>query len=781
MAINAKPRGYLFEEVPDDSPQRSAFDLSFRSVFSADFDYLYPILCEEVLPNSDYELNLNLFMRTAPLVAPVFQDIDVKIYHFWTPDRIIFRKWKKLISNGDGSVSISDALAAKKLVDMPFITNYDLAQRGNFSFTDPFGVHSPEYLRTQTPSSGDYDDTRDVYNYLARTNFILNGESRGSLADYLGIPDTKIYSTYLYGQSITQMYYNDEPFNPFELKSNIFKASNYEGMTIQSFRCGDGINFGSVPISEAWRNDISLDWSLLRALSYSSIGSDDVYYGSVEAQKISSRIRLGKNLRTYNSLPFRAYNKIYYDWFRDENLQSLPDYKYNSRYYEYLGIWQTGTGVIGDASTYLWNEPLLVTSVQSVDNYLWSPDLDYYNDDPSISGSWDNQLNVGLLRKSFQKDYLTSALPSPQRGADVVLPVSGEAKLVANNGVVSTLYVPNSANPDVRYELGTESNNALRAVGLSSPNQRLGIDITNNTTIDLSNVNSLTIEALRVANKLQQFLEKFARTGSRYVEMMLSHFDTLVPDAASERPTLLATARIPIQISANSSESAVQIGDEVTPQGTQTGQAMSNGSTGFRFHADEHGYLMTLLCIEPRTFYGSSLSRMWLRRGWLDYAWPKFANLGEQSVYLSEVYPTLYPRTSDEIPDKTQYDSTLTGADVLNMKTFGYQSRYSEYKYHQDEIHGDFRHSLDYWTLARFPEQASITEPRLNEGFIRMNVIDRQNIFHTTATYGLVNTNVDNYLLDGVYSHKWTDHFYFDARFNFKAIKPLPLFGVPTL
>lgn len=720
MAIQAKPRGFLFEQVPDDQPQRSAFDLSHRSTISADFDYLYPILLEEVIPNSDYELNANIFMRTAPLIAPIFQDVDVKLYHFWVPNRIIFRKWKKLISNGDGSVSIADALAAKKLVDMPFITNYDLAQRGNYSYTDKSGIHMYDAQLYNT-------DVLGVDHYT----LIGSGEGVGSLADYFGIPSTNLF------ESDKASYSGDFGFLDFKTDPT------------------------AAPYNEAY---VTPNWSIIRSKTFQSSHITNTTGQASTAtdaqQKTFNEDGVYKYIRTYNSLPFRAYNKIWYDWFRDENLMQDTSFQIQP-----LNFVRYIMGNDGAMHAYIKETGL------NYDQYLFDADRDYYNDS-SPNSSWDKNLSVGLLRKCYTKDYLTSALPSPQRGADVTLPVSGTATIKSNGDLVledghgsSNMY-SNSAGV-IQLPHLSDSDELFYKSGLK---------------VDLSNVNSLTIEALRVANKMQQFLEKFARTGSRYVEMMLSHFDTLVPDAASERPTLIGTERIPIQISANSSQNAVEIGGDTIPQGTQVGQAMTSGNTGYRFHCDEHGYLMTLLCIEPRSFYGSSLPRHWQRRGWLDYAWPKFANLGEQPVYMSEVYPDRVTTQAmlTAVGDGSNYDSTFSYQDAVNMQPFAYQSRYSDYKYVQDAIHGDFRNDLSDWTLARFKWLTRGGTPSFNSNFLLLDNHIRQTIFHTIASKPkyMDESNVRIWSGNG---YQFTDHFWFDVRFNFKAIKPLPLFGIPTL
>lgn len=684
MSIKAKSRGYLFDEVEFSTPDKSAFDLSHRVVMSAAFDNLYPILNHSCLPGETYELNLDTFFRTSPLVAPIMQDIDVKFYWFWCPYRVIFPLWRRFISNGDGTVSNSSPLAgANNVVSLPFITSADLFQRGNFSNTSYYRGERYHYANRfhsekVVPCSRWLEGGLDQVNYKG----LEHGLSAGSLADYLGIPDDG--------------------------------TEFYDGSA--------SIYFPSVFSTQ---HDVP-SWVLLR---------DNAL-----------------NLRTYSSLPFRAYNKIWYDWFRDENLFADTDtplmfqtaYSNGDKLSDYHILTYEGE----EQKLKMYEDSAL--SVRH-----------YYNPDPIKYGAWDWQLNVGLLRKCWSKDYLTSSLTNPQRGQDVLLPLGDKAPLAK---ISST-----DDFKDIQGNITHLFSDSSKTVHSTQATQTIKLN-EDNLYADLSNATSATLNSLRVANAFQKFLEKMARCGTRYMEQMLSMFDVVVPDSASDRCTLIGADRIPLQIQTNSSQEAAHIGDgTIIPQGTQVANASGSGRTGFRFTTDEHGILMGLMCIEPRAFYGSSLHRDWFRKSYLDFAWPMFANLGEQEVYASEVMPQI-PTDNDlvNVLDMHPEDKTTTRLDVFNKGTFGYQSRYCEYKYRQDAIHGTMKTYNNMYTLSRFPSDMWFTDSvntHLTRDFILCNVEDYQNIF---------NEVVD---LDGNYA----DHFTFDFHFDFKAIRPLPVYGTPSL
>lgn len=668
----------MFDEVEFSTPDKSAFDLSQRKVGTYQMDYLYPIFLHHALPGETYEMNLHAFFRTTPLVSPIMNDIDVKFYWFWVPYRIVFKKFRKLISNGDGTVAVNDPRAMQSLVGMPFVTSHDLVARGNHSLTSHY-----RHWNCIRPvvQEGNINFHANDFSISSDINY-THGMAPGSLADHLGIP--------------TMMTSGQAVLNPIYYANSAF---------------------------------LNMDWNSLRNGSIITEGSTD--FPTI----------------SFNSLPFRAYNKIWYDWFRDENVFADPNKTPLTWDYFDGSKWK-----IGQSET---------------DNLiLFDEDTEYYNNDRSKFGDWDNLLNVGLLKKCWTKDYFTSSLLSPQRGQDVVLPLGNTAPVkftfnaadIVSNGDGSVI-----GNAEVEIRTNSDGKSELRVVN-SGNNVPSSIDNSKNLTCDLSQASSATLNSLRVANAMQKFCEKMARCGSRYVNQMQAMFDVEVPDAISDRASLISTSRCPVQVTTNTSTADTQIADTFTPQGTQAANATGSDSNGFRLTTNEHGMIIGLMCIEPKIFYGSSLSRDWFRYDWLDFAWPSFANLGEQSVWNGELIPNT--KISVDHEALKDYSASVAWSNLNQMRTFGYQSRYCEYKYKSDEVHGRFKTDMQYYHLSRFPNDVSITDAYLNEPFLLCNSEDYQNIFHEVL-------NQENGLT--------TDHFLFDLDFNFKGIRPLPLYGTPTL
>lgn len=681
MAINAKPRGFMFDEVEFSTPDKSAFDLSQRKLGTYQMDYLYPIFTHHCLPGETYEMNASVFFRTTPLTSPIMNDIDVKFYWFWIPYRVIYRKFRKLISNGDGTIAINDPKAMESKVDMPFVTAFDLIYRGNHSLTSFY-----RYWNSIRPviQEGNLTVRANDYSEVADINF-THGMSAGSLADHLGIP-CMVTSGQVTGS------------NPLWFQTDPYKHD-------------------------------FLPWFALR----------DNKNTQTEIPSL-----------TFNSLPFRAYNKIWFDWFRDENV--------------FADVNSTPIVVDRfDTSSQKW----IIEQDDTHKLMLFDEETEFYNSSRADYGSWDNQLNVGLLKKCWTKDYFTSSLLSPQRGQDVVLPLGNSAPVTFKFNQADVVNAEDSYVGTAEVEIrSVDGKNQLRIVN-SGNNKGASIDNSANLSVDLSQASSATLNSLRVANAMQRFCEKLARCGSRYVEQMQAMFDVEVPDAVSERCSLLSTSRCPVQVSTNTSTADTEIAGTFTPQGTQAANATGTDKNGFRFTSNEHGLIMGIMCIEPRVFYGSCLSRDWYQFDWLDYAWPSFANLGEQEVRSSELTPNVVIGFGHDNPKNlSDYPSSVANGNLFQMDTFGYQTRYCEYKYKNDEIHGRFKTDLQYYHLSRFPNDLTMPSRKVDEAFLLCNSEDHQNIFHEVL-------NTENGLT--------TDHFLFDFDFNFKGIRPLPLYGTPTL
>ncbi|AXL14929.1 major capsid protein [Microviridae sp.] len=371
-----------------------------------------------------------------------------------------------------------------------------------------------------------------------------------------------------------------------------------------------------------------------------------------------------------SKLPFMAYNQIYNDFYRDPNLQ----------------------------------EEIVVN-----DSY-------------------------GMQKRCWEKDYFTSCLPWPQRGPQVDIPVN-------------TVFEPQYADKSILLtESGASlpSNAALTSYDPGAP--QLGSDIKNGgATADSLRVENLepsfeldgtsvTINELRQSNKLQQWLEKQARGGYRYIETILSHFGVKSSDARLQRAEYLGGGRQPIVIS----EVLNTTGTTEAAQGTMAGHGISVGTTNkFKKRFEEHGYVMGIMSVLPRTGYQQGIARHWQRTDKTEYYWPEFATLGEQEVKDSELY------------------FNATDPQPTEEGTFGYQQRYAEYKYGVSSVHGRFRDNLDYWHMGRKFDSA----PALNTAFVNADPTDR--IFAVT---------------DPDEHHLWVQVYN-----KVLARRPMPFFSNPSL
>lgn len=407
-----------------------------------------------------------------------------------------------------------------------------------------------------------------------------------------------------------------------------------------------------------------------------------------------------------SSLPFRAYGLIWNEWFRDENLQNPCMINLDET---------TQTGTNGN---------------------------DYVTD---------VQLGGMPAKAAKYHDYFTSALPAPQKGPAIMMPLGNEAPVIGNG---TALGLTNGTNNFGMYFTNSQTNRLVAgegSYGTTIPSQatgtgnapanlnRLGVATENSGLVaDLSQATGATINQLRQAFAVQRMYEKDARGGTRYIETIRAHFGVTSPDGRQQRPEYLGGFRKRIGMDQVLQTSAT---DNTTPQGNTAAYSLTvTNNNLFTKSFTEHSLVIGLMVVRTDHTYQQGINRMWSRKQRTDFYWPALANIGEQAILNKEIF------------------AQGTAADE---EAFGYQEAWAELRYHPSIVTGAMRSnyetSLDIWHYADYYEN----QPILGSTWIQET---RENMNRTIAV-----------------QDQLEDQFIADIFFKYNMARPMPLYSIPGL
>lgn len=563
----------IFQTVKTPKIKRNAFNLGHEVKLTCRMADLVPIMCQEVVPGDTFKVNTQLFMRFAPMLAPIMHRVDVYTHFFFVPNRLLWDEWEDFITGG------------------------------------PDGDLEPTFPRI-------FFDYKD--NSAATGLFQYYGSRPGCLADYLGV-------------------------------------------NLQDFR-GNPAQYPPVDTS----NGVSL-------------------------------------------LPFRAYQFIYNEYYRDQNLEDPVEFS-------------LGSGFLALVNPNQRNEIINLLS---------------------------------LRQRAWEKDYFSSALPWTQRGGDATIPfnLEGSAPVVyddsrvpeafgafrrADTGAPVYMLEASQAGAFLTAE-GSNNANVISPmrIGDSEVPLRVAYDPSGTLKADFSQgefANNVTINDLRRAYSLQTWLERNAVGGARYIEQIMAHFGVKSSDARLQRPEYLGGGKTPVVISEVLQNSSTV--EDVSPLGDMAGHGVAVGrSHSFTRFFEEHGYVIGIMSVLPRTGYQQGLPKHFSKFDKFDYYFPEFAHLGEQEIKTGEIF----------------FDGTPN-----DQELFGYTPRYAEYKYAPGRVHGHFKDNLNFWHLGRI----FTAPPVLNKDFVHPDPETLKRIF--------------------AFDDSESEHLYVQLYNDVKALRPMPRFGTPS-
>lgn len=744
-----------FKAVPPATQvKRNTFDLSFVNNLTLKFGDLVPIMCKEVVPGDSFEINPQIGFRFMPTQFPVQTRMRADIHFFYVRNRNLWKNWKKFISDTP-SVNVTTGL--EDTIVFPYIgdkRNTDFYAEGSLAdylgiptnvisngesyiqsyprthwlpYEDSTGISDWQNFLNMYAYSGDaltighnvnwdYEETnkftvicRDQIKGLPQGTLILNDES----GTFTNIAIERVSLVFKNGQSDRNVPVNNS-FRVFASAANREdQQTNRVLLYYRDSQTGEesGLRFISQngpnkTLRELYEEnnietcylmiDFAADCQTFENLSKQNVNTE-LAFGtdfSITFNRVAGSVEYNQAAEVYNpnnekgvkisALPFRAYESIFNGFYRNERVDPLIK---NGKY--------------------VYDE-FVTTDEDGVDN-----------------------TNYKLFRRYWEKDFLTTALPSPQQGNTPLVGATSNKEFT--NTTTQRVIIDGQ---DSEITLQSKPNGEV--IGMSYYGNQLPVGSVEalQSAIDFG----ISINDLRNVNALQKWLEVNVRRGYLYKDQLYSHFGVNVSFEELQMPEFIGgmTERIETGVIYNQSGSAE------TGLGEYAGSAsvFGKGKHKIRKYCDEHGFIIGIVSIVPIPSYSQIMPKHFLKSQHLDYFFPEFGHIGYQPITLEEVTPL------------QAYDST--GSEDNLRKVFGYQRAYYDYLASVDEVHGNFRSTMRNYLVNR--EFADV--PQLSRQFLEINNNEVNDIFAV---------------------QKPTDKIIGQIYLGIKAKRPIPYFGTPAL
>ena len=758
-------RGQVFERlIPTEKPKRNGFDLSFANNFSTKFGTLTPVLCKEVIPGDTFNIDSAFGIKLMPMYFPVQTRMRARVHYFYVRNRNLWKNWKKFL-RGDKSVV------------MPYISTSSKAQAYNFFKQGTLA----DYLGVPTTMVNSFRETNSL-----GVNF---GQSS---AEVLSTFDNDRYlpvfrgSTYIKPYNALNKYFDkylrtqhsgQAPSFGFAITSAspiLNKISSTSNLLLRfSSTTANAVPNGKIAVfvlqdcidntaAINGKGNVKAHRFKVRAILYDSANdahffnvtpSSDTYTIALGANKLdlspTSSVSIVRNADDFiNTLVDKGNDNIYLGVaFLDlSGRKALPDYvgindmcitdSIMNNEEQTQNCFQSGAQKI-NALPFRAYESIFNAIYRNTQNdpFIKNGQIEY-DDFITTDADGADSTPYDLYQDYWEKDFLTTCLPSPQDGHAPLLGFS------SSTGLPTTA----SANYRLRYttENGTQQDIYVRnnSGTLTFSNANNGGTLDKNLQGDLEALNSaaqfgISINDLRNVNSLQRWLEKNIANGYRYKDIIESHFGIEISLRELNMPEFIGGVTQDIDVNAVTQTSE----DGQTPLGWQVGNGSAFGKTKrISKYCDEHGFIIGIFSVVPIPTYSQLLPKMFTKFGQLDYYTPEFSHIGLQPVPYREVCPI---------------QAAATG---LSLDTvFGYNRAFYDYLASTDEVHGEFRGSLRDFLMNRVFD----SPPQLSKAFLSIDPKQTNNVFNVTMPND--------------------DKIYGQIYFDIVAERPIPLYNEPRL